>query len=204
MATQFKISEDLNKSMVTSKFRASYAHVLQPWTGDEAKPPKYSVQAIFQKNDPWLKQAKETVKKIAIEAFGPNAIKLIQAGKLRSPFRDGDTEFPEDPTYQGMIFFNANGSTEGKKPPGLYDQHRRDIRKMQNPEQIFFSGVYARAEVKFYPYDQKGGKGIACFLFRVQLWETGVPLAGGKAVEEVFDEIETADSGMPDDDDFAF
>lgn len=197
----FKISDELNGSMLTSKFRASYVHILKPWTGDPAKTPRYSIQCIMPKSDPWVKVAKERVKKIAMEAFGPNAVKLLQAGKLNNPFRDGDTEFPDNPIYEGMIFFNANGASEGKKPPGLYDQHRRDMRKMPNPEQIFYSGVYARAEVKFYPYDQKGGKGVACFLFNVQYWETGESLGGGKPVEEIFDELDTDETLPLDDDD---
>ena len=91
---QFNISDELNQPMITSKFRVSYNHLLEPWTNDEDKLPKYSVQMIFDKSDPWLKEAKTRVKEIAIEAFGPNAVKLMRSGKLKNPFRDGDDEFP--------------------------------------------------------------------------------------------------------------
>lgn len=194
---KFQISEELNKSMVTAKFRVSYEHVIEPWTNDPDKDARYSCQCIFDMDDPkaaaFIKKAKSIVKNIAIEAFGPNAIKLMRSGKLKNPFRSGDDEFPDDDTYKNTTFFNANGPFVGKKPPGLFDQHRRNMREMANVEEIFFSGVYARAEIKFYPFDREGGKGVACYLFRVQYWETGEPLGGGRKVEDVFDEIETDD-----------
>jgi hypothetical protein len=62
--------------------------------------------------------------------------------------------------------------------------------------------------VKFYPYDQKGGRGVACFLNHVQFWEHGDPLGGGPSVSSVFDEIEDADDpfaekkGFDDEDDW--
>lgn len=67
---------------------------------------------------------------------------------------------------------------------------------MSKPEEHFYSGCYARAEVKFYPFDEAGGKGIACFLFRVQMMGHGEPLTGGAAAEEVFDEVETDDADI--------
>lgn len=208
---KFQISEELNKSMVTAKFRVSYQHILEPWSDDPDKDRQYSLQAIFDMGDPkaaaFIKKAKGVVKQIAIEAFGPNGPKLLRSGKLKNPFRSGDDEFPDDETYKNAVFFNANGPFEGKKPPGLYDQHRRDMRKQPNPEEVFFSGVYARAEIKFYPFDREGGKGVACYLFRVQYWGPGKPLGGGRPVEDVFDEIETDDDDdwvdeSEEDDDF--
>jgi hypothetical protein len=204
---RFNLPDELNKSMVTPKFRCSYEHLVEPWSGDEDKDPRYSVQMIFPKDDPFIGKAKRYVKKIAIEAFGPNAVKLLRSGKLHNPFRDGDDEFPDDETYANGVFVNANGSFVGKKPTGLYDQRRRDIRKMDNPEEIVYSGCYARAEIKFFPYDREGGKGVACYLFRVQKMADGEPLGGGRPVEDVFDEIEVDDDDvidMGDDDDEDF
>jgi len=202
----FKISDELNQSMVTTRFRASYVHLLEPWTGDEDKDPRYGMQMIFDKKDPWLKEAKARVKAIAVEAFGPNAVRLLQTGKLKNPFRDGDDERPGDDVYEGMVFINANGAYAGKKPPGLINQKKRDIRKMENPEEVFYSGCYARAEIKFYPFDQAGGKGIACYLFNVQKLAEGESLSGGRSADQVFDEAdeddEDVDDGFEDDDDF--
>ena len=208
--SQFKLSEETNNRMkdlkVTSKFRASYEHVVEPWSGDEEKDPRYSVHMIFPKNDPWVKNVKGVVKDMAVEAFGPNAAKLLRSGKLHNPFRDGDDEFPDDEVYGGSIFINANGAFVGKKPPGLFNQKLRDIRKMESPEEIFYSGCYARAEIKFFPYDREGGKGIACYLFRVQKLAEGEPLGGGEAVEKVFSEVEMEDDDADDfeDDDADF
>jgi hypothetical protein len=193
---QFKLPDELNKSMRTTTFRASYEHLVTPWTGDPDKAARYSVQMIFPKNDPWVKKAKSRVKAIATEAFGPNAIKLLQRGKLHNPFRDGDDEFPDDDTYANSIFINANGAFEGKKPPGIFDQKVRDMRKRMDEGELaeaIYSGCYMQAEIKFYPYDREGGKGVACYLFRVQKRKDGEPLGGGGPASDVFDEVEDYD-----------
>jgi hypothetical protein len=128
----------------------------------------------------------------------------MRSGRLKDPFRNGDDEFPDDPTYEGMVFFNANGAyATGKgKPPGLYDRKRRDIRDMDNAEDLIYSGAYARAEVKFFPFDRAGGRGVACYLFRVQWMGHGEPLAGGRPVSEIFDEVEDSDDDDAYADDF--
>lgn len=206
---RFKISEDLNKSMTTAEFRASYEHLVEPWTGDPSKDARYSVQMVFDKSEPWVGKAKKRVKDIAIEAFGPNAIKLLRRGKLHNPFRDGDEEFPEDATYEGKIFVNANGAFVGKKPVGIFDGKLRDMRKLYDEADLadkIYSGCYMRAEIKFYPFDREGGKGIACYLFRTQKLRNGEPLGGGAPVTDVFDEVEMEDDdddvGLAEDDDF--
>ena len=196
---KFTLSDELNKSMVTCKVRASYVHLFEPWTGDDTKTPRYSVQMIIPKDEPWLKEAKARVKKIAVQAFGKNAVMGLRKGTLKNPFRDGDLEREGDELYAGQVFVNANGVFEGKKLPGVFNQKRKDIRLMASPEEHCYSGCYARAEIKFYPFDEAGGKGIACFLFRVQVMGHGEPLSAGRPVEEVFDEVAVDDDDDLDD-----
>lgn len=206
--TQLRMSKELEAEarMVTTKFRASYEHVVEPWSGDEKKDRRYSVQMIFPKSDPFIRKAKGVVKKIAIEAFGDNAVKLLRSGKLHNPFRDGDDEFPDDETYQGNVFVNANGAFEGKKPPGLFSGRLKDMRRKAKDDpdfdlsEYFYSGCYAAAEIKFYPYDRDGGRGVACYLWRVQKQADGEPLGGGKPVDAVFDEVEEDTMDMDNDD----
>lgn len=193
---KFELPDELNKAIVTCKFRASYAHLFEPWTGDDTKTPRYSVQMIIPKDDPWVKKARRFIVKIAVASFGPNAGRLMRKGQLKDPFRDGDLEREGDEVYEGAYFVNANGARAGKTPPGVYTGTRKDIRQMASPEEQFFSGCYARAEVKFYPFNEAGGKGIACYLFRVQRMAMGQPLAGGPPVEQVFDEVEEEDEGI--------
>lgn len=185
--------DDLEKPFLTGEFRVSYAHVLEPWAGQSGQKAKYSVQCIVPKNEPWLKKMMLHAKDLGEEAFGENFMKLVKANKVRWPFRDGDLEYGEDhENYGGMIFFNANGASEGKTPPALIDQKRRDMRKLTNPERVFYSGVYARAQVKLYHYKGKGGgNGVACFLYAVQYMRPGEKLGGGPSIESVFDEVDT-------------
>lgn len=210
--TQFNLPDELNVSMVTPKFRASYCHLVEPWAGEDGKDPRYSVQMVFDKDDDrvFIKKAKTLVKDIAQKAFGPNAVKLLRSGKLHNPFRDGDDEFPDDELYNNAVFVNANGVFGGKKPTPIYDRKRNDLRKDDNRrrdealEDVVYSGCYGRTEIKFYPYDRDGGKGIACYLFRFQWMEHGDPLTGGKPVEDIFDDLEEEEVEEFSDDDDIF
>ena len=57
-----EIEENLKKLSVTPKFRASYQHMTSPWSGQEDKDPRYSIQMIFDMSDPkvakWMKSVK--------------------------------------------------------------------------------------------------------------------------------------------------
>jgi len=193
---KFDIDPELLKTMTIGPFRMSYQHVIEPWTNDPEKLARYSLQAIFdkKKDKAEIERIRERITAIGEEAFGAKFSQLCKSGKLRCVLRNGDLEFEDDPTYQGKVFFNAVGASEGKKPPPIIDNFKRDMRTLDNLEDIFFSGVYVKAAVRFYPYDQQGGKGVACYLQAVQYLKTGEQLgAGGVNVDTAFDEEETGE-----------
>ena len=123
-----KMSDELNKSILTPKFRMSYCHLVEPWASEPDETPRYSTQCIVPKSDPWVKKTHKLIVDIATEVFGDNAAKLLRTGRLKDPFRDGDDEHPDDETYEGSIFFSANGAfADGKgRRPGLFDRKRRN------------------------------------------------------------------------------
>lgn len=169
--------------------RWSYANVWQP-KSINGSTPKYSVSLIIPKAD------SKTVAKIKAaieEAYQEGASKLKGNGRsvpalsiLKSPLRDGDIERPDDETYAGAYFINANATTA----PGIVDKDRNEI--IDHSE--VYSGVYGRASISFYAFNSNGNKGIACGLNNLQKIRDGKPL-GSKASAE-------SDFATEDDDDF--
>ena len=169
--------------------RWSYANVWEP-KAINGGTPKYSVSLIIPKTDT------VTVQKIhdAIKAaYDEGQAKLKGNGKsvpalsvLKTPLRDGDTERPDDPSYAGCYFINANATTA----PGIVDADRNPILTRSE----VYSGVYGRASISFYAFNSNGNKGIACGLNNLQLIRAGEPL-GGKASAE-------SDFATDDDEDF--
>lgn len=169
--------------------RWSYANVWEP-KAINGGTPKYSVSLIIPKTDT------VTVQKIhdAIKAaYDEGQAKLKGNGKsvpalsvLKTPLRDGDTERPDDPSYAGCYFINANATTA----PGIVDADRNPILTRSK----VYSGVYGRASISFYAFNSNGNKGIACGLNNLQKIRDGEPLGSKASAESDFD--------TDDDDDF--
>ncbi len=155
--------------------RWSYANVWEPKSINGGTP-KYSVSLIIPKTDT------KTLHKIqaAIEAaYKEGEAKLKGNGKsipalstLKTPLRDGDTERPDDLAYAGCYFINANATSA----PGIVDVDRNPILTRSE----VYSGVYGRASITFYAFNNSGNRGIACGLNNLQKVRDGEPL-GGKA-----------------------
>ena len=171
--------------------RFSYCSVWEPKSingGD----PRYSVSLLIPKSD------KDTVAKIhaAIEAaYREGEAKLKGKGSLpplsalKTPLRDGDTERPDDPTYAGCWFLNANSD----RAPGIVDAACSPI--LDRSE--VYSGCYGRASISFFAFNSNGNRGIACGLNNLQKLRDGEPLGGRVSAEADF-------AGLDDDDDEEF
>jgi len=161
--------------VITGKVRFSYANVFTPRAMEEGQKEKYSVSILIPKKD------KATLAKIeAAIAEATEAGKTKFGGKipakLKLPLRDGDEERPDDETYEGCMFINANNTNK----PGLVDANLDPI--MDKEE--FYSGCYGRASISFYAFNTSGNKGIACSLNNLQKLEDGDRLSGGGATAE--------------------
>lgn len=142
--------------------RFSYANVLTPRANDDGKE-KYSVQVLVPKNDA---QAKKLID-AAVEAAAQAGIsakwggKRPPASKLHLPLRDGDDEFPDDPVYEGMWFFNASTNVENK--PGVKVLEGGQMNDALDSED-FYSGCWGAVVVNFFAYSTNGNNGVAAGL----------------------------------------
>ena len=144
--------------------------------------PKFSMQLRIRKTD------KETLDKIdrAIHAaYEEGQAKLKGTGKsvpsydsLKKPLRDGDECFPDDPTYAGYMFLNANNT----QAPGIVDADREPIIDRRE----VYSGCFGRVSISFYAFNTNGNKGIACSLNNLQKISDGPMLGGHSRAEDDF------------------
>ena len=161
--------------------RWSYANV---WDAKSINggAPKFSVSLIIPKSDT---KTVEKIKAAIQAAYEEGQSKLKGNGKsvpalsvIKTPLRDGDTERPDDPSYAGCYFINANSSAA----PGIVDADRQPI--LDRSE--VYSGVYGRASISLYAFNSNGNRGIACGLNNLQKIKDGEPLGGKSRAEDDF------------------
>ena len=176
--------------VITGVCRLSYANIWQAKSINGGAP-KYSASVLIPKSDT------KTVAKVkaAIQAaYEEGEGKLKGNGKtapslasLKTPFRDGDTERPDDEAYAGHWFLNANSNTA----PGVVDANREPIYDTSE----IYSGVYARVSLSFYAFNSNGNRGIACALQNIQKVRDGEALGGKSKAEDDFNDNFTSDDG---------
>lgn len=187
--------------VVTGKVRLSYCHIFEPQQDDNGVD-KYSVSLLIPKDD------KETLRKIKAAVDAATELgKAKWGGKippnLKKPLRDGDTERPDDEAYAGHYFLNATS----KNRPGIAKPIGKDANGKPKFQEItdtteVYSGCFAKVSINFYPFDQKGNKGVAAGLNNVVKVQDGDFLGGRSSVNDDFANEEFDDVLGDDDDDF--
>ena len=167
----------------------SYVNAWEP-KSINGSAPKYSVQLRIPKTD---KVTLEKIERAIKAAYEEGAAKLKGNSKsvpplstLKTPLRDGDESFPDDESYAGYMFLNANNT----QAPGIVDANRQPILERRE----VYSGVFGRASISFFAFNSNGNKGIACSLNNLQKIKDGTPLGGHSSAEDDF--------ATDDDDDF--
>lgn len=161
--------------IITPPFRASYANIVKPRrtpSGDM----KYQISMIFPKGTD-LTAMKTAAKEAAQEKWGPDASKWPK--NLRLPFRDGAER--QEEAYKNAIFVGASAD----RKPGIVDQNKQEI----IDEDEIYSGMWARASVTAFAYDNSGNKGISFGLNNVQKLKDGERLDGRRSAEDDFKDV---------------
>lgn len=184
------------KNIITPTFRCSFPALFKPGKMEgSVGEPKYSVVMVFPKSVD-IKALKELAAAAVEEKYGrdPKTQKLKTPPNFRNPFRDGDTEQNAEgaPKYPGCIFLSASSL----KQPGIVGPANTPL---SNPDEVY-GGMYARAYVSAYVYDQSGNRGVAFGLQALQKTKDGEPFGGVRVnptsvfapVEEEEGEVDTA------------
>lgn len=168
--------------------RWSFVNVWEAKSINGSKP-KYGASFIIPKDDTkTIERIKAAIEAAYEEGQGKlkgNSKSVPPLAALKTPLRDGDVERPDDPAYANAYFVNANSVT----PPGIVDA---DCNPVINRSDVY-SGVYGRASITFYAFNNNGNKGIACGLNNLQLLRPGEPLGGRASAESDFAMAEEED-----------
>jgi len=175
--------------VLTPLFRADFVSLLKPKKkkpGDENKPDIYEVTMIF---DPEVAQTDQFKR---MEALIDDALFEKWGNKppsyFRHPIRPGVQKTRQNPDgfdldkypqYAGKIIVAAR--SYGQKA-GIVDANG-DIMIDASPNEIY-SGMYGRATVVAYGYDNEGGVGVAFGLQHFQKCMDGDPLGGARGTAE--------------------
>jgi hypothetical protein len=181
-----KISET---AIRIGEVRFGYVNVFAP-RASEGNDPKYSVQILIPKTNTQANQMLDA----AMAAAAANGASKFKNGKipanLKTPLRDGDEEFPDDPNYEGMWFMNASSKAEYK--PGVAVLENGQVVDALDSDD-FYSGCWGAVSLNFFAYNSNGNQGIGAGLNNVIKTRDGEKLSGGKSAKEDF-----ADMGLLD------
>ena len=165
--------------------RFSFPRVFTPVKNEETGKSKYSCSILIPKDN------KEAIKLVedATAAAAKKGAEKFWSGKipnnLKKPLRDGDFDREDDPAYEGMMFLNCSNT----RKPGV--QVMEDGMRYDASEDDFYAGCYGAVTLEFYPYDQRGNRGVGVSLGNLIKLRDGERLAGGgESAESSFSDLD--------------
>lgn len=192
MADAIKKSENVK----APRALGCYVTLLKPRAMEAGKEPEYSIALLWPKAKAAdLAPLRKAIAEAAVSKFGPGAVlapplrdafglKLLNS-KLRNPFRDGDEKVElleggekKNAEYEGTVYVNARS----KQRVSIIDTNHAPV----DPAEVY-SGCFFHASLRFYPYDQKGNRGVGCGLQSLMLVHKGKAIAGRVSAEKDFE-----------------
>ncbi len=171
-------------NVTTDRARLSYANLFKPYqrpgTNQE---PKYSTTILLPKSDVNTKQRIDAAVQAAIAEGVSSKWGGVRPPQLHIPIHDGDGARPSDgmpfgDECKGHWVFTASSNRQ----QAVVDINVNPIIDQSE----VYSGMYARVNVNFFPYNSNGRKGIGCGLGPVQKIADGEPLGGTITAEQAF------------------
>lgn len=172
----------------TGQVRLSYVHLFQAYANQPNQEPKFSTTILIPKSDIATKQRIDVAINAAVQAGVSSKWNGVRPPQIAIPLHDGDGVRPSD----GMPFGEeCKGhwvmTASSKQQQAIVDM---SLNPIINQTEVY-SGMYARVNINFFPYNNAGKKGIGCGLGPVQKLADGEPLGGRISAEEAFG------NGMP-------
>lgn len=174
--------------------RFSYFYGLKPRKNSEDGTESYGTAFLFSKSETVFKAQLDKAYEDAKEEG-----KLTKWGgkippNIRPIVKDGDKDYPDDPTYKGMWYINANAKIT--KPPGIVDRNRMPL----YDDSQAYSGMYGRISISVYPFKVPSNQGVGIGFRGAQKWRDGEPLGSVFVADREFadDIIELDDPGSLD------
>lgn len=188
--------------VMTPKFRASFVWVVRPKPNpnDPTKPPRYSVLMLFPKGTD-LSALKTAAIEAATNKWGSDAAVKMKHPKFKSPFKDQSTLVDDKGNpYNGVMDGGVMVEAWSQYVPGIagprLDPATNKVEVLTSEDE-FYSGVWARAKVRPYAWENaQGGFGVSFELINLQKLADDEKLGGGRPkAEDDFEPIETISGG---------
>jgi hypothetical protein len=169
----------------TGVVRLSFVHLIEK-SGIDGSTPKYSAVLLIPKKDKATIDAIKGQIDIAFENV-KSKLNAKQLKKWYNPLQDGDEESDKE-EYAGHYFVNAKSDTK----VALFDANLNPVQDKEEIAELFYSGAYAKAVLKFFGFD-KGDGGVGCSLNGLKFVKDGEPLSGSRATADDFADDEDDD-----------
>lgn len=178
--------------VTTNEVRMSYAQVFEPKAMEGSTDEKYSIALLIPKTDiETIAAIEEAIATAAEEGKAKFGGKV--PAKLKTTFRDGDDEKPDDEAYAGHYFLNCSSKTKPGVIKVAAPGSAVKFEKIED-ESEFYSGCYGKAVINFFAYNSNGNKGVSAGLNNLLKTRDGEAFAGKAAAEDDFaDEYEAGD-----------
>jgi hypothetical protein len=171
--------------IITPEFPGSYVHLAQPHSVSPDQDPKFSLQIVLPKDDPFWAKLEKASKEIAAAKWGGKVPK-----GLRSTVNDGDATDREE--VQGCNYMTVSCSEDRR--PEVVD---RNMQKVIEPSELYSGAIY-RASLRGYAWDNKFGKGISFGLSNVMKVADGERIDGRTSASSDFEGLEYDDADADD------
>jgi hypothetical protein len=171
--------------MVTPKAKLSYPHLAEAQkpqkAGDKAK---FSATLVFAPGTD-LKALQEAVMLAAEEKWPGKSAEMFRVQALRSPFRKDAEAKGYEP---GSVFLNVRSE---QKPGAVYLHAGTDGKPAVIPDdkvkEELYPGAFVRAQIRAFPYDSNGNKGVSFALNNIQKLGDGERLDNRQKAEDAFE-----------------
>lgn len=166
--------------IITPEAIISYPHIFEPQTPPGASEPVYSCALVF-KDDVDITYMRTAVLAVAKEKWGDKTRDMMNAGKIRMPFREDamDKGYPE-----GSTFINV----KSKQAPGVVSIYAGADGKpavITDPKEIY-PGAVVKASLRAYAYSVNGNNGVAFALGNIQKVKDGPRMDGRLSAADEF------------------
>jgi len=157
--------------VVTGEVRLSFVNLFKARAMNEGDTPAYGSMVLIPKGDKATVARFNAAIEVAKKAGKDSKFGGKIPANLKTPLRDGDEEYPDDPNFAAMWFFNA----KNHRRPIVVDRSKSPL--TEDDDEIY-SGVYGKVVVNLYAYDVRS-KGIAAGFEAFQKTRDGERLGGG-------------------------
>lgn len=188
-------------NIITGKVRLSYAHLFTPEKsnfGEGAE--KYGVTLLIPKDD----AATMAILKKGIGEAVERGMRECWRGVRPpscNPVQDGDGTMKSGSPWGEECRGSWVLRTSTTRKPVVYDVDKTET---TDPD-VVYSGCWAYASIRFFPYAKNGNRGISTALCQILKAEDGPRFDGGGASVDDFAEIEAAvKKATSKSDDFGF